>query len=169
MLVDYFFGNKTLNQCFGTNLKNPFICKILLQICSFFSFFHFFSKKMLKMTILTSIWGVQHSKPGQNIQHPRDGLFKMNLGLFNDSRSSIHVIFYIFYSMQDILSLPGWRHECIWNKAGLQPVSRPVELVHYFRGWVEGPSKQTDRTDGGWVQSTFGAKAEQIKLAALRL
>ena len=22
-------------------------------------------------------------------------------------------------------------------------------------------SKQTDRTDGGWVQSTFGAKAEQ--------
>ena len=38
------------------------------------------------------------------------------------------------------------------NKTGLQPVSRPVELVNYFRGWV----------DGGWVQSTFGAKAEQI-------
>ena len=33
-----------------------------------------------------------------------------------------------------------------------------------FGGWVEGPSKQTDSTDGGWVQSTFGAKAEQISL-----
>ena len=49
----------------------------------------------------------------------------------------------------------------ISNKTGLQPVSRPVELVNYFGGWVEGPSKQTDRTDGEWVQSTFGAKAEQ--------
>ena len=28
----------------------------------------------------------------------------------------------------------------------------------YFGGWVEGPSKQADRTDGGWVQSTMGAK-----------
>ena len=25
------------------------------------------------------------------------------------------------------------------NKTGLQPISRPVELVHYFGGWVEGP------------------------------
>ena len=55
----------------------------------------------------------------------------------------------------------------IMNKTGLQPVSRPVELVHYFGGWVEGPSKQTDRTDGGWVHKTFGAKAEQIELTAL--
>ena len=38
-----------------------------------------------------------------------------------------------------------------------------MELVHYFGVWVEGASKQTDRTDGGWVQSTFGAKAEEIK------
>ena len=44
------------------------------------------------------------------------------------------------------------------NKTGLQPVSRPVELVHYFGGWVEGPSKKTDRTDGGWAHSTLGAK-----------
>ena len=51
--------------------------------------------------------------------------------------------------------------KCKYNKTGLQPVSRPVELVHYFGGWVEGPSKQTDRTDGGWVQSTFGAKASR--------
>ena len=46
------------------------------------------------------------------------------------------------------------------NKTGLQPVSRPLELVNYFEGWVKGPSKQTDRTDDGWMQSTFGAKAE---------
>ena len=49
------------------------------------------------------------------------------------------------------------------NKAGLQPVSIAVELVNYFGGWIEGASKQTDRAVGGWVQSTFGAKAEQIK------
>ena len=56
------------------------------------------------------------------------------------------------------------------GKQNLQPVSRPVELVHYFGGWVEGPNKQTDRTDGGWVQCNFGAKAEQKKeLAAARL
>ena len=55
---------------------------------------------------------------------------------------------------------------CVKKKT--EPVSRPVELVHYFGEWVEGPSKRTDRTDGGWVQSTFGAKAEQLKLAALR-
>ena len=42
------------------------------------------------------------------------------------------------------------------NKTGLEP----VEVVHYFGEWVEGASKQTDRTDG-WVQSTFGCKAEQ--------
>ena len=52
------------------------------------------------------------------------------------------------------------------NKTGLQPVSRPLELVHYFGGWVEGPKKQTDRTNSGWVQSTFGAKAEQIRTIA---
>ena len=43
-----------------------------------------------------------------------------------------------------------------------------MELVHYFGGWVFGPIKQTDMTDGGWVQSTFGAKTVQIKLGALR-
>ena len=41
------------------------------------------------------------------------------------------------------------------NKTGLKSVSRPMELVHYFVGWVEGPSKQTYRTDGKWVQSLF--------------
>ena len=37
-----------------------------------------------------------------------------------------------------------------------------MELVHYFRVWLEGAGKQTDRTDGLRVQSTFGAKAEQV-------
>ena len=37
-----------------------------------------------------------------------------------------------------------------------------IKSGHYFGGWVEGPSKQTDWADGGWVQSTFGAKAEEI-------
>ena len=54
---------------------------------------------------------------------------------------------------------------CNARKTGLQPVSRPMELFFYFGGGVEGASKQTDRTDSGWVQSTFGAKAGQIKLA----
>ena len=58
------------------------------------------------------------------------------------------------------------------NKTGLQPVSRPLELVHYFGGWVEGPAnRQTGLMVGGCkvplVPSTFGAKAEQIELAAL--
>ena len=57
-----------------------------------------------------------------------------------------------------------WLHCRLQNKTGLQPVSRPGELVHYFGGWVEGASKQTNRTNGGWVKSTFGAKAEQISV-----
>ena len=52
----------------------------------------------------------------------------------------------------------------MYKKTGFQPVSKPMELVHYFGGWVEGPSKQTDRTDRGWLQNTFGAKAEQKNL-----
>ena len=39
--------------------------------------------------------------------------------------------------------------QIIENKTGLQPASRPVERVHYFGGWVEGPSKQTDRNRTG--------------------
>ena len=29
------------------------------------------------------------------------------------------------------------QYKCNDSKTGLQPVSRPVEQVHYFRGWVE--------------------------------
>ena len=39
--------------------------------------------------------------------------------------------------------------QIIENKTGLQPASRPVERVHYFGEWVEGPSKQTDRNRTG--------------------
>ena len=61
-----FFGNKIVNQRFGANLKKRVVCKILLQI---FCFLSFLAQKMLKMTILTSIWSVQHPNAGQNIQH----------------------------------------------------------------------------------------------------
>ena len=37
-----------------------------------------------------------------------------------------------------------------------------MELVHYF-GWVEGPSKQTDRNDGGWVQKYLWCQGWAIK------
>ena len=44
---------------------------------------------------------------------------------------------------------------------GCQGVAQPGDDI-YFGGWVKGPSKQTERTNGGWVQSAFGAKDEQI-------
>ena len=47
-------------------LKNPFFARFC---CKFVAFFQLFSKKMLKMTILTSVWGAQHRNAGRNIQH----------------------------------------------------------------------------------------------------
>ena len=45
-------------------------CKtFFLQICYFFEFFHLLSQRTMKMTILTSIWGAQHQRAGQYIQH----------------------------------------------------------------------------------------------------
>ena len=38
----------------------------------FFLRFQLFSKKMLKMTISTSVWGAQHPSAGENIQHTQD-------------------------------------------------------------------------------------------------
>ena len=38
--------------------------------------------------------------------------------------------------------------QCVTNKTGLQPVTKPVKLIHYLRGW-------------GLVQSLFDAKAVQ--------
>ena len=46
------------------------------------------------------------------------------------------------------------RPQTILNKTGLQPLSRPVEQVHYFGGWVEGAKSlcaktlQADRSGG---------------------
>ena len=40
----------------------------ITQICYFFATFQLLSSKMLKMTILTSIWGAHHPNAGQNIQ-----------------------------------------------------------------------------------------------------
>ena len=34
----------------------------------------------------------------------------------------------------------------IKNKTGLQPVSRPVEQVHYFGGWLEGAKSLCAKT-----------------------
>ena len=62
----HFFGNKTVDQRSGANLKKPVFCKNLLQISCFFSFF---AAKTLKMTISTSVWIAQHPSAGQNMQH----------------------------------------------------------------------------------------------------
>ena len=52
-----FFGNKTVGQRSGANLKKHVFCRNLLQISCFFSFF---AVKSLKMTIWTSFWSAQH-------------------------------------------------------------------------------------------------------------
>ena len=57
--------NKTVDQRFGANLKKYVFCKNLLQISCFSLAFCI---KMLKMTILTSVWSAQHPNAGQNIQ-----------------------------------------------------------------------------------------------------
>ena len=66
----WFLGNKTLTQRFGANLKNPFFAPNLLLL----HFFGFLAQKMLKMNILTSVWGVQHPNAGRNIQHTQIGM-----------------------------------------------------------------------------------------------
>ena len=55
-VIGLFFGKKTLDQCLGANLKNPFF------------FAQFYSKFATFLTILTSVWGAQHPNGGQNIQ-----------------------------------------------------------------------------------------------------
>ena len=62
-----FFGNKTVDQRLGANLKNMFFAEIC---CKFLAFLSCFAEKTLKMTILTSVWNAQHPNTGQNIQHP---------------------------------------------------------------------------------------------------
>ena len=48
-------------------------------------------------------------------------------------------------------------HEIMTNKTGLQPVSRPVEQVHYFGGWVNG-SKSL------WYQGRYVALERALDL-----
>ena len=61
-----FFGNKTVNQRFGANLKKCVICKNLgpKSCCKFLAYFSFFAEKILKMTISTSVWSAQHRNAG---------------------------------------------------------------------------------------------------------
>ena len=61
------FGNKAVNQHFGANLKKVFFAKI----CGKFLAFLAFCRKMLKMTISTSVRSAQHPNAGQNIQQLR--------------------------------------------------------------------------------------------------
>ena len=64
-----FFGNKTLDQRFGANLKKKFfLLNFAANLLFFIMFFQLLAQKMLKMTISTSVWGVQHPNAGRNIQ-----------------------------------------------------------------------------------------------------
>ena len=65
LLKTFFWGNKTVDQHFGANLKTfgkilqPFL---LLSISSFLAW------KFFKLNIYTRIWSVQHPIAGWNIQ-----------------------------------------------------------------------------------------------------
>ena len=67
-----FWGIKQSTSVLVQALKNMFFCKNVRQISCFFA------EKMLKMTISTSFWSVQHPNTGRNVQHltfekmPRD-------------------------------------------------------------------------------------------------
>ena len=50
----------------------------------------------------------------------------------------VSICMHNLFSLYVDLCLNKNRRERKKNKTGLQPVSRPVELVHYFGGWVEG-------------------------------
>ena len=63
-----FLGNKTVDQRFGANFKiNFFLLNFAPNLYPYI--FTAFFTKMLKMTILTSVWGAQHPNAGWNIQH----------------------------------------------------------------------------------------------------
>ena len=58
---------KTFGQRFGANLIKRFLAEFCIK-CQFFTFFSFLAQKILKITIMTSVWGAQHPNAGQNIQ-----------------------------------------------------------------------------------------------------
>ena len=68
-----FFGNKTLNQRYGAMSKKlGFFAKFCSKFLTFLCFSSFSAQKMLKMTILTSVWRAQQPNlpnAGLNIQH----------------------------------------------------------------------------------------------------
>ena len=63
-----FFPEKILQPAFWCKWKNPFFCKILLQISCFLRFFSFIVQNMLKIKISTSVWSAQYLNAGQDIQ-----------------------------------------------------------------------------------------------------
>ena len=67
-LTFFWGGGGNLQPAVWCKLKKAIFCKILQQICYFFAFFCFLTQKRMKMTISTSIWGVQHPIAGRNIQ-----------------------------------------------------------------------------------------------------
>ena len=78
-----FFGNKTVNQHFGANLKKRVFCKILLQISCFLKLF---STKNAENDYFDQIWSAQHPNAGQNIQqtshrnfHSRNFFYAFNM------------------------------------------------------------------------------------------
>ena len=48
--------------------KTSFFAQFYSKFATFLHFFSFLAQKMLKMTISTSVWGVQHPNAGRNIQ-----------------------------------------------------------------------------------------------------
>ena len=58
-----FWGNKTVNQHSGANLKKHFFFQ------NFAANFLLFCRKTLKMTISTSVWRAQHPNAGRIMQH----------------------------------------------------------------------------------------------------
>ena len=64
-LLFSFLGIKQLTSVLVQTLKKHVFSKIC---CKFLAFFSFFAEKMLKMTISTSVWSVEHPNTGQNVQ-----------------------------------------------------------------------------------------------------
>ena len=58
----------SVDQRFGANFKNPFFAKFGAKFVTFLHFFSFLTQKIMKMTIMTSVWDVQHPNASQNIQ-----------------------------------------------------------------------------------------------------
>ena len=108
-----FFSLKTsVDQRFGEMQKKLFFAEFC---CKILAFLRFFAAKMLKMTILTSVWHAQHPNAGQNIQHktPQD-----YPGLRTDHNSQIMLKGYTF------------------NKSNLRRTGSPAWRCRLFSLWT---------------------------------